>query len=253
MRVYAVSDLHTDFRDNLALVEQLPLGEHRDDALIVAGDIADSLDTIEATLALLRSRFREVFYVTGNHELWVRAESGDSVEKFARILRLCDTMGVRTRPHRLDDAWVVPLFSWYDAEFDTYRDAETKDMEAWADFHFCRWPAGMESQCAYFLEMNRAHLREYDAPVLSFSHFLPRRDLLPPAKYLRFRGLPLVAGCAGLDAQVRALGARIHVFGHSHINADREIEGVRYVQNALRYPRDRGEVDTILKLIWGDD
>lgn len=253
MRVYAVSDLHTDFRDNLALVERLPLGEHRDDALIVAGDIADSLDTIEATLALLRSRFREVFYVPGNHELWVRAEPGDSVEKFSRILRLCDTMGVRTRPLRLDDAWVVPLFSWYDAEFDTYRDAETRDMEAWADFHFCRWPEAMESKCDHFLAMNEAHLREYDAPVLTFSHFLPRRDLLPPARYLRFRGLPLVAGCAGLDAQLRAAGSRIHVYGHSHINNDRVIDGVRYVQNALRYPRDRGEVDTILKLVWGGE
>lgn len=253
MRVFAISDLHTDFRDNLALVERLPLGEHRDDALIVAGDIADSLDTIETTLALLRSRFREVLYVPGNHELWVRAETGDSTEKFSRILRLCDAMGVRTRPVRLDDVWVVPLLSWYEPGFDSYGDAEPNELDAWADFHFCRWPAGVESRCVYFLEMNRAHLREYDAPVVSFSHFLPRRDLLPPARYLRFRGLPLVAGCAGLDAQVRAVGARVHVYGHSHINADRVIDGVRYVQNALRYPRDRGEVDAILQCVWGGE
>jgi hypothetical protein len=99
--------------------------------------------------------------------------------------------------------------------------------------------------------MNEPHLRDYDAPVVTFSHFLPRRDLLPPAKYLRFKGLPRVAGCAGLDAQLRRVGSRAHVFGHSHIDCDREIDGVRYVQNALRYPRDRTTPGFPLKRVWG--
>ena len=29
------------------------------------------------------------------------------------------------------------------------------------------------------------------------------------------------------------------LFGHCHINADCVIEGIRYVQNALKYPRER--------------
>ncbi len=252
MRVFAVSDLHTDFRENMAVVEALPRGEHSGDALIVAGDIADTLETVEATLALLRARFREVFFVPGNHELWVRTEPGDSVDKFNRILRLCDALGVRTRPAGLDGVWIVPLFSWYEAEFDTDGDAETRELEAWSDFHFCRWPEAVRP-CDFFLAINEPHLRPYDAPVVSFSHFLPRRDLLPPAKYLRFRGLPRVAGCAALDAQVRATGSRLHVFGHSHINVDREIDGVRYVQNALRYPRDRSGPAFPLKLIWSGE
>lgn len=251
MRVYAVSDLHTDFRENQALVESLPLGEHTDDALIVAGDIADDLERVEATLALLRTRFREVFFVPGNHELWVRADTADSADKFHRILRLCDALGVRTRPTRLAGVWVVPLFAWYEAEFDTYGDAEVKDLEAWTDFHFCRWPERVGRPCDWFLAMNEPHLRDYDAPVVTFSHFLPRRDLLPPAKYLRFRGLPRVAGCVGLDEQLRSVGSRVHVFGHSHIDCDREIEGVRYVQNALRYPRDRVAGGFPLKRVWG--
>ncbi|HEX2091352.1 MAG TPA: metallophosphoesterase [Longimicrobiaceae bacterium] len=250
MRIFAVSDLHTDFRENRALVEGIPLGEHTGDALIVAGDIADGMDRLEATLALLRARFREVFFVPGNHELWVRGDTGDSVDKFNRILRLCDSLGVRTRPARLEGVWIVPLFSWYEAEFDSYDDAETGELEGWADFHFCRWPEGVGRPCDFFLGMNESHLRTYDAPVVSFSHFLPRRDLLPPAKYLRFRGLPQVAGCAALDAQVRRVGARVHVFGHSHIDFDQEIEGVRYVQNALRYPRDRTGGAFPLRAVW---
>lgn len=251
MRVLAISDLHTDFPENLRAVERIPPGEYLDDALLVAGDVAETLDTLEATLSLLRARFRRVFFVPGNHDLWARV-GGDSLEKFHRVLELCARLGVETGPGRVGGAWVVPLFSWYEPEFDSYGDAEDTEMEAWADFHFCRWPEGVESPSAHFLELNQSRLREYDLPVITFSHFLPRRDLLPAARFLRFRGLPLVAGSAGLDEQLRRVGARVHVFGHSHIDCDSVVQGVRYVQNALRYPRDRGSAPLRLAWVWGE-
>lgn len=252
MRVFAVSDLHTDFPRNRLLVERLPRGEFRGDALLVAGDVASEVETIESTLALLRDRFGRVLFVPGNHELWVRGGGGDSVEKFHRVLSLCRELGVETRPARLGGVWAVPLFSWYEPEFDTRGDAETEELAGWADFHFCRWPEEVRSPCAHFLEMNEPHLGAYDAPVVSFSHFVPRLDLLPPTRALRFRGLPRVAGCAGLDAQLRRLGSRVHVFGHTHIPCDRMVQGVRYVQNALRYPRDHRHAELPLLPVWGE-
>jgi hypothetical protein len=75
--------------------------------------------------------------------------------------------------------------------------------------------------------------------VISFSHFLPRRDLLPAPERLKFKGLPQVAGCTALEGQIRRLKSAVHVFGHSHILCDRVIDGIRYVQNPLRYPRER--------------
>jgi hypothetical protein len=101
--------------------------------------------------------------------------------------------------------------------------------------------------------MNEPHLRTYDGPVVSFSHFLPRRDLLPPTERLRFKGLPIVAGCSALDQQIRQLQSHVHVFGHSHIGCDRIIDGVRYVQNPLRYPRERGVADFPIKIILDTD
>lgn len=250
MRIFALSDLHTDFRQNRELVESLPVGEHRSDALIVAGDVADAPEVIEGTLAALRDRFAHVLYVPGNHELWVRQEEGDSVEKFHRVLALCDRVGVETRPVRLDGVWVVPLFSWYEPEFDSWGDAETAELDGWADFHFCRWPPEADSPCRFFLEMNEPRLGPYDAPVISFSHFLPRRDLLPAAHFLRFRGLPRVAGCAALDAQLRRAGSCLHVFGHTHIDCDTVLDGVRYVQNALHYPADRKSDGVPFRVVW---
>lgn len=254
MRIFATSDLHTDFKENWSLLKQLSAVAYQDDALIVAGDIADKLEIIEKTLVLLRSKFRHVFYIPGNHELWVRNRDGDSVEKLHLILRLCDTSDIQTRPAKINDLWIVPLFSWYDASFDTEDGEETaEELEGWADFHFCRWPEGVDQVSEFFLGMNEVNIKPYDAPVISFSHFLPRRDLLPPVEHLKFKSLPKVAGCLSLDVQIRELNSIIHVFGHSHIDCDRAIDGVRYVQHALRYPRERKSLRSPLKKIWTEN
>ena len=48
------------------------------DVLLLAGDISDDLDVIRHSLATVRQAFQTVFYVPGNHELWVRGEPGDA-------------------------------------------------------------------------------------------------------------------------------------------------------------------------------
>jgi metallophosphoesterase superfamily enzyme len=79
-RVFVVSDLHTDYQDNMEWVRRLPaeVGARRgeEDALVVAGDVAETRDNFARTMAVLRERFGAVFYVPGNHDLWLRREGG---------------------------------------------------------------------------------------------------------------------------------------------------------------------------------
>ena len=253
MRIFAVSDLHTDFQENWLLLTQLPDTEHQEDVLIVAGDIADGLEAIQGTLALLRAKFLHVFYTPGNHELWARNGAGNSVEKLSRVLDLCDVLGIHTRPARVGACWVVPLFSWYDPSFDVDNSADMVQLAGWSDFPLCKWPQEIGGVAEFFLKMNEVNLKDYDASVISFSHFLPRRDLLPPTANLRFKGLPKVAGCLSLEDQIRRLHSSVHVFGHSHISCDRVIDRIRYVQNPLRYPRERAVPGFSLKMIWNSD
>jgi predicted phosphodiesterase len=253
MRILAISDLHTDFRENMLLVEQLSDVTHQRDILIAAGDISDRLDTLKSTLALLRAKFMKIFYVPGNHELWVRKERQTSVEKFFSVLALCETLDIQTSPEKVDAVWIVPLFSWYEPQFDADNSADNDSLGGWADFYLCKWPTDIGQVCDFFLKMNEPRLLAYDGPVISFSHFLPRRDLLPAVERLRFKGLPKVAGCAALDQQIRSLKSGVHVFGHSHISCDRVIDGIRYIQNPLRYPRERTTVDFPTKIIADSD
>lgn len=254
MRVFATSDLHTDYKENLRWLQELSNIAYRNDALIVAGDISDRLEVIRETLQLLRAKFQHVLFTPGNHELWVRNGNINSLEKLQRVLELCDELDVTTRPLRLNDLWIVPLFSWYDGIFPTEMTHEqAAARNSWADFHLCKWPAEITSLPEHFLRMNQPHIKNYDAPVITFSHFLPRPDLLPPREYLRITWLPIVSICAGLDNQIRTLESMIHVCGHTHIAFDRIVDDVRYVQNAVRYPKERKSSSFPIKMIWPDN
>ena len=232
MRVFATSDLHTDYKENFAWLTELSAAAYRDDTLIVAGDISDRLEVIRQTLLLLRSKFRHVLFTPGNHELWIRNSEINSIEKFHQVLKLCESIDVVTTPLRIEDLWIVPLFSWYDGVYDP-------EMNAWVDFHLCKWPDHIKSLPDYFLRLNEPHLKSYDAQVITFSHFIPRAELLPPPEYMRFSWLPDVSICAALDAQIRQLNSTVHVCGHTHTTIDTVIDNVRYIQNAVRYPKER--------------
>lgn len=75
MRVFVVSDLHTDYSENMEWVRSLSWKRHKNDALLVAGDVAETFSNFELTMSLLKDRFHHVFYVPGNHDLWCRREN----------------------------------------------------------------------------------------------------------------------------------------------------------------------------------
>ncbi|KAL5212490.1 hypothetical protein ABZP36_023337 [Zizania latifolia] len=58
------------------------------DALVVAGDVAETWDNFARTMAALRERFGAIFYVPGNHDLWLHRENGRYVSGFLYLLLL---------------------------------------------------------------------------------------------------------------------------------------------------------------------
>lgn len=86
LRVFVLSDLHTDYPENMAWVRSFPTKRHNKDVLLVAGDVAEMYDNFVFTMSLLRDRFEYVFYVPGNHDLWCRWER-DDVRKIYVFLR----------------------------------------------------------------------------------------------------------------------------------------------------------------------
>jgi UDP-2,3-diacylglucosamine pyrophosphatase LpxH len=282
-RVFTLSDLHVDYQENMAWIQALSSREYTNDTLILAGDVSHDLHKLQAALAALRARFAQVFFVPGNHELWIRQqECTDSMAKFWRVIELCTALGVQTSPGKIGAAggktgvWVVPLFAWYvqpeegqDSLF-VPKAGEDATLEMWADNYLTTWPGlGQGSTVAEaFLRLNEAHVhRPYDAPVISFSHFVPRTELIYRTTqestaagralrdpHPRFN-FSRVAGCTGIEAQIRQLGSMIHVYGHQHRNRHRHIDGVLYISHCLGYPAERArglvhDIGNTPKLIW---
>jgi hypothetical protein len=277
MRVFALSDIHVDYGENMAWIRGLSDQDYRQDVLLLAGDACHEMSKLQGVLESLRRKFAELFFLNGNHELWLlESDCSDSLQKFRRILQLCGDCGVRTEPAKIDDGrdgvWIVPLFSWYDKPeagenslFLPKPILGEDSVDTWADDHFVRWPAGGTAS-AYFLESNAPHLdRIYDAAVISFSHFLPRTDLMFPWQpdmrqptvwpLLAGFNFSRVAGTWMLEKQIRRLGSRVHVYGHQHRNRWVTIDDVHYVSHCLGYPYERkngriGHFEPGPRLIW---
>ena len=249
--IFVVSDIHTDYKQNLLWATTLT--GHRDDVLLVAGDVSDDLATFEETMAALSCSFGAVFFVPGNHDLWTRKASGrDSCDKLRLLTSICNDHGVLTTPQRLSMRCgqlvsVVPLLSWYHSSFDTEPEVEQLRLPGAravvSDYRATKWPAplqnGGEDLARYFdalcdeLPGRRAELeaagragltplssyaeaRSGGASVLSFSHFVPRIDLIPEKRYLTYPPLMQAVGSTFLGKRVEALTPDVHVFGHTH-------------------------------------
>lgn len=259
-RVYAVSDIHTDFPGNMQWARDMVAAvgnQHRGDVLVVAGDISHDMGIIETTLRLLREAFGVVVHVCGNHELWV-VPSTDTVRhayhKMHAIMDVCDSIdGVYAHPVMFDRLAVVPLLTWYEPQF-TGRAPRSAAMQGFDAA--CRWPESDSAVTTSLLAANAGALARvgeaHCEAVVTFSHFLPRPEL-----YFGWRNMQDVMGSLRIDGALRSIESQVHVFGHSHMDVDRVIEGVRYVQHALGSEPHQRKLSSWPayqpKLVWEDD
>ena len=238
MRVFATSDLHVDHDANARWVKELSQQDFQDDVLILAGDISDRMVLLEWTLTEFAKRFSQVLFVPGNHDLWVVREDMTSLEKLSLLSDLAAQVGVETSSWATRELQIIPLQGWYDYSF-----AEPGPWlrRRWMDFRACSWPEFQDDplQVAKFFDACNAPMEpEAVSTVITFSHFLPRIDVMPHRIPAEHRRIYPVLGTSRLDRHIRRLGASLHVYGHSHVNRHVGIDGIQYVNNAFGYPRE---------------
>ncbi|MCG8314203.1 MAG: metallophosphatase family protein [Pseudomonadales bacterium] len=263
-RLFVISDIHIDYSENLEVLLALSDSAYRSDSLIIAGDASDDLSRLDSFFGAMSGKFENVLFVPGNHELWLkRSPQENSIAKFEAIVDLCKRAGIHTDSIIIGEQQkiaVVPLLSWYhtaehplDTLYLEKPNVEDKTADMWSDFFLTQWPETVTANvCDYFLALNNPALQQhFDIPVVSFSHFLPRQELMLSTKaernssQLTFKDLhpefnfSHVAGSKALDRQIRQLGSRVHIYGHQHRNRVRTIDGVTYVSHCMGYPKER--------------
>lgn len=239
LRVFALSDIHVDYDKNKAWLFELSNLDFKEDVLLLAGDLTDNLRDIEHCLKQLEKKFRQVLFVPGNHELWVRRDTPlTSLQKFQRVAEIAADCGVSMQRYDSEELTIVPLLSWYDFSFGQPNE---KLLANWVDFRACVWPDNMDvlAVTQYFLDLNlNSEPSAYKRDVISFSHFLPRIDLMPSYIPDSFRYLYPVMGSSLLETQIREISPVVHVYGHSHVNRRIKLDGIEYINNAYGYPSE---------------
>jgi predicted phosphodiesterase len=238
MRVFALSDVHVDYASNAEWIANISTRDFTDDVLILAGDISDDPILLQRSFDLFAKRFLKVLYVPGNHDLWVvRCKHKNSFEKYQSILEIAKQSDISTEPFHAGHLSIVPLMGWYDYSF-AAPSAELHDV--WADYYACLWPSGMEQAdiTRFFSAQNASSLCTLNETIISFSHFVPRADLIPLYVPQSVKMLLPVMGSRVLEEQIRWLNPVIHVYGHSHLNRRASIDGIAYVNNAIGYPSE---------------
>jgi predicted phosphodiesterase len=239
MRVFAVSDIHVDYEANAKWIANLSVAEYQEDVLILAGDVSDTRRLLDWSLCTLVKRFRKVLFVPGNHELWVIRDDREknSLQKFDDVCTVVASSGASMRAFCEQGVSIIPLLGWYDYSFGD----PTKELRSiWMDYRSCRWPTGFTERdiAAYFAAFNNTEVSPVGDTVITYSHFLPRIDLMPAFIPSSKKLLYPVLGSAQLERQLRKHNPSVHVYGHSHVNRHVKIDGITYINNAFGYPNE---------------
>ena len=250
----AVSDLHVSHPENRRIADRLrPTAD--DDWLIVAGDVGEIFADVVDTLAALRSRFRQVVWAPGNHELWTHPSDPVQLrgaDRYAELVRACRDHGVLT-PEDEYPVWtgpdgpvaVVPIFQLYDYSFRVPA-AHSKEeslrlaYEAGvvctdeALLHPDPYPS-REAWCFDRIARTEQRLAALDLPTVLVSHWPLVRE---PTDVLWYPEFAQWCGTRLTDDWHRRFRALAAVYGHLHIPRTTHYDGVRFEEVSLGYPRE---------------
>ena len=254
MKLFAISDLHLNYRINRDALVDLPA--YPEDWLIVAGDIGESESHFHFAFSVLTQRFARLIWVPGNHDLWSHpsdphALAGDT--KYRSLVSLCRKYGVIT-PEDPYVCWstsgkswmLVPLFLLYDYSFRP-ANISLESAVAWARSNgiLCRDEiylkatpyASLPEWCHVRYEYTRRRLNiiPEEMPLVLINHY----PLLasPLKRLLRIPQFSIWCGTSLTCDWHRKYPVVTVVYGHLHIRATDYYDGIRFEEVSLGYPK----------------
>jgi 3',5'-cyclic AMP phosphodiesterase CpdA len=252
VRLYAVSDLHLGYEENRRMLEAAPA--RPDDWLILAGDVGERLDHLRLALDVLTPRFRQIVWAPGNHDLWSSGREGAGLfgaAKYERLVRLCRSYGALTPEDDYATAEfggrlmrVAPLFLLYDYSFRPAHVPLDRAL-AWAresgvecaDEALLR-PDPYPSRAAWCHARCEETFARLSAgpqlPTILVNHFPLVESLVTLPRIPRFS---LWCGTKRTADWHLRFGTEAVVYGHLHIRGTRFVDGVRFEEASLGYPR----------------
>jgi 3',5'-cyclic AMP phosphodiesterase CpdA len=252
MRLFALSDLHLGYEENRRVLASIAPRPH--DWMILAGDVGETLDHLDLALRTLTPRFQRIVWTPGNHELWTIPTDGSARgrSKYDQLVQLCRSYGALTpedpypivrfggRPTR-----IAPLFLLYDYTFRP-DDVPVERALEWARaggvecaderlLHPDPYPS-RQDWCAARCAETEARLEAAgsDVPTVLVNHFPLLQELAHLPRVPRFTPW---CGTRRTADWHRRFGVEVVVYGHLHIPSTKHIDGTRFEEVSLGYPK----------------
>lgn len=261
MKLYAISDLHLGHPRNREALAELPT--YAEDWLIVAGDVGETDAHLVTALENLTSRFAQVIWAPGNHDLWtipLAVNAADptisaglrGVAKYQHWVKICRDFGVLTPedpyvrwPGAATPYLLAPLFLLYDYSFRPPEVSEAGAL-AWAeaDNTVCTdevvlFPDPYPTRaawCAARCAQTAARLAAVagQGELILINHFPLRYDLVNLPRIPRFS---LWCGTTRTEDWHNRFPVTAVIYGHLHMRGSHERDGVRFEEVSLGYPQ----------------
>jgi 3',5'-cyclic AMP phosphodiesterase CpdA len=251
--LWAISDLHVGYAENRHAVEAL--AAHPEDWLIIGGDTGDTPSHLEFVLKTLTPRFAQIIWTPGNHDLWTPTSLPDEkrgVAHYERLVALCRRRKVFT-PEDDYARWpgdgplrlIVPTFTLFDYSFRPPSVTRERAV-AWAAESGVRSadedllaPAPYPTRddwSAARVEATEARLDRLppEARTIFVNHFPLRQDLAILPRIPRFA---IWCGTSRTNEWHRRYRVDVGVYGHLHLRSTRTIDGTRFEEVSLGYPK----------------
>jgi 3',5'-cyclic AMP phosphodiesterase CpdA len=256
-KVFAISDLHVTYPENRDWVERVA-PDSPEDWLIVAGDVAEKTATVEWALRTLKSKFRTVLWVPGNHELWTLPSDPVQLrgeQRYRYLVELCRRLGVIT-PEDPYPVWhgsegpvvIAPLFLLYDYTFlppgaTTKQEALRLAYETGIVctdemlLHPDPYPS-RDAWCRARIVATEQRLAAVDQryDTILVNHFPLTRE---PTAVLKYKEFAQWCGSELTATWHLRFRARTVVYGHLHIHRTSWQDGVRFEEVSLGHPEEQ--------------
>jgi 3',5'-cyclic AMP phosphodiesterase CpdA len=253
VKLWAISDLHVSYEENRQVVEALEA--HPDDWLIIAGDTGETPAHLDLVLRSLGAKFAQLIWTPGNHDLWTPKtlpSERRGVAHYERLVALCRRRGVLT-PEDPYARWpgdgplraIVPTFTLFDYSFRPDHVARVEAV-AWAAETGVRSVdedllapdpfTSRDEWCAARVAATEARLDALppEAKLIVANHFPLRRDLAVLPRIPRFS---IWCGTMRTNDWHRRYNFETVVYGHLHLRSSQEIDGVKFEEVSLGYPK----------------
>ena len=253
MKLYAISDLHLNYKENRTGLAELPA--HSDDWLILAGDIGELDSHYYYAFSVLTALFDKIFWVPGNHDLWSSPSEKNGLEgeaKYRHLVALCREYGVITPEDPyvewpgIDNCFIVPMFLLYDYSFrpeniskdDALQWARSSGILCKDEYYLRTTPyTSISDWCNVRYDYTLSCLKKLpkEASLVLVNHF-PLNDS-PLERLVNIPRFSIWCGTKRTQDWHTRFNIKRVVYGHLHIRATDQQDGIIFDEVSLGYPR----------------